>query len=227
MIMKKKIALVSAFVLLSSCGVDTGETDGGSESNVSTRDDRRVVLFLGTSLTAGLGLNEDQAYPALIQSKIDSVRLDFRVLNSGVSGETSAGGLRRIDWLLRNPVDVLVVELGANDGLRGQDVDALKANLGEIVDRTRAVYPDARVAIVGMEAPPNFGQDYTDRFRAVFTEVAAEKAAVFIPFLLDGVAGVDSLNQQDGIHPTARGQEIVADNIWEELLPVLVDRADK
>jgi acyl-CoA thioesterase I len=180
-----------------------------------------AVLFLGTSLTAGYGLEVSEAYPARIQAKIDSVGLPYRVINAGVSGETSAGGLRRIDWLLRQPVAVLVLELGANDGLRGQDVEAMRTNLQTIIDRTRAAHPDVRIVVAGMESPPNMGGTYTDAFRAVFPELARANDAVLIPFLLDGVAAVPELNQADGIHPTAEGQRLVAEIVWRYLEPVL------
>ncbi len=180
-----------------------------------------VVLFLGTSLTAGRGLGSEKAYPALIQQKIDSAGLAFRVTNAGVSGETSAGGLRRLDWLLRQPVAVLVLELGANDALRGQDLRALENNLQAIIDRTRAAHPRASIVIAGMEAPPNLGRRYTGAFRQVFVDLARENGAAMIPFLLEGVGGRPELNQADGIHPTARGHEIIADNVWQVLGPVL------
>jgi acyl-CoA thioesterase-1 len=178
-------------------------------------------LFLGNSLTAGLGVSEDQAFPALIQQKIDSAGLRYGVVNAGVSGETSAGGLRRIDWLLRQRVDVLVLELGANDGLRGQDVDSMAANLQAIIDKTRAAYPDVRIVIAGMQAPPNMGPSYTRRFRAVFPRLARENDATLIPFLLADVAAVDTLNQPDGIHPTAQGHRIIAETVWKVLEQVL------
>jgi len=180
-----------------------------------------VILFLGTSLTAGYGLTVDQAYPARIQEKLDSAGLRFRVVNAGVSGETSAGGLRRIDWLLQRPVRVLVLELGANDGLRGQDPDVMRHNLQEIIDRTRARYPDVAIVVAGMEAPPNLGDAYTSRFRAVFPELARANDAALIPFLLEGVAAVPELNQEDGIHPTAEGQRRIAETVWRTLEPVL------
>jgi len=180
-----------------------------------------VVLFLGTSLTAGYGLPSDEAYPALIQSKIDSAGLDFRVVNAGVSGETSAGGLRRINWLLRQPLAVLVLELGANDMLRGQDIEAMRANLQEIIDRTRSAHADARIVIAGLKAAPNLGEPYASRFESVFIELAEENGAALIPFLLDGVAGVPELNQPDGNHPTAEGQRIVAETVWRVLEPAL------
>ena len=184
-----------------------------------------VVLFLGTSLTAGYGLGADQAYPALIQRSIDSAGLPFRVSNAGISGETSAGGLRRTEWALQQPVAVLVLELGANDGLRGLDVARMRANLDSIIRLTRGRYPDADVVIAGMEAPPNLGERYTSAFRDTFRELAAEHDAALVPFLLEGVAAVDSLNQADRLHPTAAGQRRLAANVWRVLGPVLERRA--
>lgn len=190
-------------------------------SAVPIRDARHAILFFGTSLTAGLGLAPEEAYPAVIQEKIDSLGLPYRTVNAGVAGETSAAGLRRIDWLLQQPVDVLVLELGANDALRGQDITMAKANLQAIINRTRAHYPHVRVVVAGMEAPPNLGRRYTREFRRLFTALARENRATLIPFLLDGVAGVPELNQADGIHPTAQGARLVADNVWRVLRPLL------
>ncbi|HEX7119768.1 MAG TPA: arylesterase [Longimicrobiales bacterium] len=205
------------------------DDDTGAAGNSGITDAARaadaagtgVVLFLGNSLTAGYGLPADQAYPALIQRKIDAAGYRFRVVNAGVSGETSAGGLRRIDWVLRQPVAVLVLALGANDALRGQDLDATRANLQAIIDRTRAVHPGAAIVIAGMQAPPNLGSAYTERFRRMFIELAEANDAALIPFLLEGVAAVPKLNQEDGIHPNAEGQRIVAENVWRTLEPVL------
>lgn len=179
------------------------------------------MLFLGNSLTAGLGVDEEQAFPALVQAKVDSAGLPFRVVNAGVSGETSADGLRRIAWLLRQPVRVLVLELGANDALRGQDVTAMKSNLRQIIERTRARYPDVEVVLAGMEAPPNLGPRYTVAFRDAWQELARDEHAALIPFLLQDVAGIARLNQGDHIHPTAEGHRIVAGNVWQVLEPVL------
>ena len=181
----------------------------------------QTIVFLGTSLTAGLGLDPDSAYPAVLQRKIDSAGLAYSVVNAGVSGESSAGALRRIDWLLRQPPAVLVIETGANDGLRGQDPDSIRANIQAIVDRTRARAPDVRIAILGMEALPNLGADYARRFHAIYPAVARANQIALVPFLLAGVGGVDSLNQQDGIHPTAAGAKVVADNVWKVLRPML------
>lgn len=188
--------------------------------------DRPAILFLGTSLTAGYGLDDpNDAFPGRIAQRIDSAGLGFEVINAGVSGDTSAGGLARLEWLLRTPVRVLVLELGANDGLRGQDPAALKANLVQIIRRVREANPEVRVVIAGMEAPPNLGERYTSRFREVFPEVARSEGAVLIPFLLEGVAGDPRLNQSDGIHPTEEGHERVSRNVWVTLVPVLEELA--
>jgi acyl-CoA thioesterase-1 len=184
-----------------------------------------AVLFLGTSLTAGLGLEPEQAYPALIQHKIDSAGLGFRVVNAGVSGETSAGALRRVDWLLREPVSVLVVETGANDGLRGLSPDSLEANIQGILDRARQLRPAPRLLLLGMRMPPNYGTAYAERFQEVYRDLARRNRAALVPFLLEGVGGVVNLNQADGIHPTAEGQRRVAETVWRALEPILREKA--
>jgi len=201
-----------------------GPAAAGPES-AAAPEGRAVVLFLGDSLTAGYGLAEDEAFPALVQQRIDAAGLRYRVVNAGVSGDTSAGGLRRIDWLLRQPIAVLVLELGGNDMLRGQDLDAVAENLRAIVDATRAAHPDARVLVAGMRAPPNFGADYAGRFEAIYASLARETRAALIPFLLEGVAGDAALTQADGIHPTAKGQRILADTVWRSLEPLLIGSA--
>jgi acyl-CoA thioesterase I len=187
--------------------------------------ERRSILFLGTSLTAGLGLDPELAYPALIQQKIDSASLDYRVVNAGVSGETSAGALRRIDWLLRGPVSVLVIETGANDGLRGLPPDSLAANIQAIFDRANQLRPKPRFVLLGMRMPPNYGRVYADRFPEVYRELARRNDAALVPFLLEGVGGVPSLNQPDGVHPTAAGQRRMAETVWRVLEPVLREKA--
>ena len=181
----------------------------------------RVVLFLGDSVTVGYGLDLDQAFPALIQEKITAKGWNFKVVNAGQSGDTSAGGLARLDWLLKNRVDVLVLELGANDGLRGLPVETTRKNLQAIIDRIRSKYPEAKVIVAGMKVPPNMGGDYSRKFEAVFVDLAKKNKATLIPFVLEGVGGVRELNLADGIHPTARGHKIVADNVWKALEPVL------
>lgn len=177
------------------------------------------IVFLGDSLTAGLGLQAEQSYPSLIGKKLKEQGLDYEVVNAGVSGDTSAGGVRRLDWSLEGDVKVLIVALGANDGLRGLPVGDLKKNLATVLERARA--KGIPVLLAGMEAPPNFGQDYTREFRNVYADLAKEYKVRFLPFLLQGVAGDASLNQADGIHPNVRGAEIVADLVWQELRPML------
>ena len=192
-----------------------------SEARVPS-EDRPTVVFLGTSLTAGMGLErEADTFVARLAEMADSAGKPIRAVNAGVSGETSAGGLRRLDWVLREPLDVLVLELGANDGLRGQDPLALADNLTQIVRRTRTRYPHAQVILAGMEAPPNLGDAYTAAFRSVFTEIADREDTRLVPFLLEGVAGVPELNQEDRIHPTAEGHRRIATNVWPVLEAVL------
>ena len=186
----------------------------------------RTILFLGTSLTAGLGLEPGEAYPALIQRRLDSLRLPWRAMNAGVSGDTSAGAVRRLDWLLKDPPAVLVLETGANDGLRGLDLDSTRANLDTIVARTRRADPGVVIVLAGMEVPPNLGARYAAGFRALFPSLARREGLALIPFLLAGVWGVDSLNQADGIHPTAAGDRIVAENVWRVLGPLVDGRGD-
>jgi acyl-CoA thioesterase I len=180
-----------------------------------------AVLFLGTSLTAGYGLDPSQAYPALIEARIEAAALPFRVVNAGVSGETSAGARRRIDWLMRQKIAVLVVETGANDGLRAQDPAATRENIQAIFDRVRRQTPPPKLVLAGMQALPNYGREYTDRFRALYPELAKANHALLIPFLLEGVAGVPRLNQNDGVHPTAEGHRIIAETVWKALAPLL------
>jgi acyl-CoA thioesterase-1 len=180
-----------------------------------------VVLFLGDSITAGYGLEPSQAFPALIQERINAKGWRFRVVNAGQSGDTSAGAMDRLNWLLKNPVEVLVLELGGNDGLRGLPVESTRKNLQLIIDRTKAKYPSAKIVIAGMKVPPNMGRDYAGKFDAIFTDLAKKNQAPLIPFVLEGVGGVPALNLPDGIHPTAKGQEIVAATVWKTLEPVL------
>jgi acyl-CoA thioesterase I len=180
-----------------------------------------TVLFLGTSLTAGYGLPTEDAFPARIQQKIDSAGLPYRVTNAGVSGETSAGARRRVAWLLRQPFDVLVLETGSNDMLRGADLDSTRANIQAIIEQVREERPEAELILVGMMAPPNLGSAYTERFGRIFVDLAAEYDLTLVPFLLEGVAGVSAMNLPDGIHPNAEGQRIVARTVWEVLEPRL------
>jgi acyl-CoA thioesterase I len=200
----------------------------GADTNVADVPDRttrtRSILFFGNSLTAGYGLEPDQAFPALIQEKIDSLDLNYRVVNAGVSGETSAGGRSRIDWLLRQPVDIFVLELGANDGLRGIDPEDTYNNLQAIINAVRAKNPEVEIILAGMQLPPSMGRQYTAQFSEVFTRLAKDENVHLIPFLLEGVGGVPDLNQRDGIHPTVEGQKILARNTWNVLEPILLEQ---
>lgn len=192
----------------------------GAETNRPT-DQRKTIVVLGDSIAAGYGLDLSEAFPAVLQRKIDQEGLNFTVINAGLSGDTTAGGLRRIDWLLKRRVDVLVLELGGNDGLRGIPVGVTQTNLMDIIDRTRKRSPQARFVVAGMQMPPNMGAAYNDAFQQVFPDVSRTKGAVLVPFLLEGVGGKPQLNLPDGIHPTAEGHKIVAENVWKTLAHVL------
>jgi acyl-CoA thioesterase-1 len=180
----------------------------------------KTIVVLGDSLAAGYGLDRSEAFPALLQRKIDDARLKFQVVNASVSGDTSAGGLRRLDWVLKRPLDVLVIELGGNDGLRGLSPAGLKKNLEGIAERARAKYPGVQIVLAGMKMPTNFGE-YAAQFERVYSEVAKEQNLTLIPFLLEGVGGRPELNLPDRIHPTAEGQKILAENVWKVLKPIL------
>jgi acyl-CoA thioesterase I len=208
-------------VMASLAGCDRAAEEPRAPIVVGSSADRPTVVFLGTSLTAGYGLEPEQAYPALLQAKIDSAGLNYRVVNAGLSGETSAGARRRIDWLLREPVSVLVIETGANDGLRGLPADSLRANIQAILDRARDLRPTPRLVLAGMRIPPNYGLTYSRQFQAIYPELANANGAELVPFLLEGVGGVAALNQPDGVHPTAEGQRRMAETMWRVLEPVL------
>jgi acyl-CoA thioesterase-1 len=188
-----------------------------------------VVLFFGTSLTAGLGLDPEQAYPSLIEKKAQAEGIPIKVVNAGLSGETTAGALRRIDWVLRTPTDLVVIEAGANDALRGLSPEDARANLEQLIAAVRAKQPGTKIALIQMEAPPNYGVAYTRSFRAIYSDVAAKEKVALLPFLLDGVAGIPRLNQPDGVHPNLTGERIVADNVWKALKPEVakLDRGPK
>lgn len=206
---------------LAGCGAEQREPGLDQAPPPPSAGERGRIVFVGTSLTAGLGLDPDQAYPALIQRKLDAEGLRFEAVNAGVSGETSAGARRRIEWLLRRPAAVLVIETGANDGLRGLEVDSLRANIQAIIDEAARQSPKPAIVLVGMRAPPNLGSDYSQRFRRVYSELARENDLPLVPFLLDGVAGSSALNQADMIHPTAEGQQRMAETVWKVLEPLL------
>ena len=188
---------------------------------------RPALVVLGDSLAAGHGVEPTEAFPAQLQRKIDAAGLAFEVVNAGVSGDTTAGGLRRMSWLLKRPIDVLLVELGGNDGLRGVPPAATRSNLVAIIDIARAKAPGVLVILAGMQMPPNMGLDYVREYREIFPAVAREKGVPLIPHLLEGVGGRPELNQPDQIHPTPAGHEILADNVWKVVRPLLEQRARK
>jgi acyl-CoA thioesterase I len=187
----------------------------------SFQEKEKVILFYGDSLTAGYGLSPEQAFPALIEKLLKEKGKKVRVINAGLSGETSAGGLSRIDWILRQPIDVFVLELGANDGLRGLPVEETIKNLQAIIDKVKTKYPEVKIVMAGMMVPPNMGTEYTEKFKNIYPELSRKNKAVLIPFILEGVAGDESLNLPDGIHPNVRGHSIVAKNVLEILLPLI------
>jgi acyl-CoA thioesterase I len=182
---------------------------------------RKTVVVLGDSIAAGYGVEPEQAYPALLQQKINNAGLPFTIVDAGVSGDTTADGLGRIDWLLQRKIDVLIVELGGNDGLRGIPITTVQSNLQAIIDHARKKYPDIKIVIAGMRMPRNMGPDYVDAFAKVFPEIARKNGAALVPFLLEGVGGDPALNQGDGIHPNPEGHKIVAENVWKVLKPLL------
>jgi acyl-CoA thioesterase-1 len=223
--MKKGSVFISVLVMLFSSCTDNPKTPGAEKNNdvsdsVSLAK-KKTIVFFGNSLTAGYGINPSEAFPALVQNKIDSLHLPYKVVNAGVSGETTSGGNSRIDWILRQPLDVFVLELGANDGLRGIPVSETKKNLQSIIDRVIAKNPSAKLVLAGMQIPPNMGLKYSTEFRNIYPELATKNGIALIPFILEGVGGEARLNQQDGIHPTAEGHRIIAENIWNELEQVL------
>jgi acyl-CoA thioesterase-1 len=229
-----RILLIFCYILLNvflvSCGEKNQENKESqkteAELNTSEKSSdaaRKVVLFFGTSLTAGLGVDLEEAYPALIQQKIDSLQLPYEVINAGLSGETTASGKSRLDWVLNQEVDVFVLELGANDGLRGVNLTETKNNLQAIIDMVKSKNEETVIILAGMEIPPNMGTEYTTQFRNLFPELAAKNDLILLPFLLENVGGIAELNQQDGIHPTAEGQKIMAQNVWNVLEPVLIE----
>ena len=224
-----KITTCILCVLLWSCGEDTSKkspeevtNEEALETTTETANTTKTIVFFGDSLTAGYGLdNSNDAYPALIQATIDSLQLNYTVVNSGLSGETTSGGRSRIDWVLNQNVDVFVLELGANDGLRGITLSETRENLQAIIDAVKAKYPTATIILAGMQLPPNLGQEYTAEFKTIFDELAEINQLEIIPFLLKDVGGIPNLNLADGIHPNEDGQKIVAKNVWEVLGPLL------
>lgn len=209
------------FIFFASCGnIATKKTDAGEkeensiESKMEAKSESEVILFFGNSLTAGMGLDPNEAFPALIQEKVDSLQLAYKVVNAGLSGETTASGKNRLDWVLNSEIAVFVLELGANDGLRGIPLEETRSNLQEIIHMVQQKTPMTTIILAGMQIPPNMGQDYTAEFKNIFPDLAKKNNIGLIPFLLEDVAGNPELNQPDGIHPTAEGQKIIANNIW-------------
>ncbi len=219
---------VSFFAMIVICSCESKQTSpqqvestvtesSNSSTDEQKKESKKTILFFGDSLTAGYQLNEEESFPSLIQNKINEAGLAYNVVNAGLSGETSSGGKNRIDWVLRQPIDVFVLELGANDALRGLELKSAKSNLESILKSVEKKYPDAKLVIAGMMAPPNLGDEYTREFNKMFPDLAKAYNAKLIPFLLDGVAGNPELNLQDGIHPNVEGQKIVAQNVWKVL----------
>lgn len=227
--MLKNIVYSWLFLVLGLAACNGNNTTGNAETTAAAESKPEVtepqemknILFFGNSLTAGYQLDPAEAFPALIQEKIDSLKLPYKAINAGLSGETTAGGKNRIDWLLRQKIDVFVLELGANDGLRGIPVTETARNLQIIIDKVKAKYPEAKLVLLGMEIPPNMGGKYAADFRVIFRQIATKNNMAFVPFLLEGVGGVRELNLGDGIHPTAKGHKILAKNVWEVLEGVL------
>ncbi|KUG09165.1 arylesterase [Solirubrum puertoriconensis] len=223
------LLLSLSFLLLTGCGGNSAETaqapppatTGSANQAAPPRPASNTVLFFGNSLTAGLGVEPEQAFPALVGQKIDSAGLGYSVVNAGLSGETTAGGRSRVGWVLRRPVAVFVLELGGNDGLRGLPLSATRRNLQAIIDTVRQLSPGARIVLAGMQIPPNLGEDYAREFKQLYVELASKNELTLIPFLLEGVGGVARFNQRDGIHPTAEGHRIIARTVWQTLQPLL------
>lgn len=226
-ILLNALAFVFALMFFISCGEEkskkSDEQPAEAKKNApATLTEEKTILFFGNSLTAGYGLNDiSESFPSLIQDKIDSLHLPYKTINGGVSGETSAGGNSRIDFLLKQKIDVFVLELGANDGLRGIAPKETTKNLQSIIDKVKTKYPEAELVLLGMQVPPNLGKNYTTEFKEIYPVLATKNKMRLVPFLLEGVGGVASLNQADGIHPTAAGNRIVAENVWMVLKDVL------
>ena len=204
---------------------ENGEPKGTQEEISPEVQKDQTILFFGDSLTAGMGLDPNFAFPALIGQRLDSLGYSYKVVNAGLSGETTASGRNRLDWVLRQPVDIFILELGANDGLRGIPLEETRKNLEAMILRVREKFPEARIVLAGMQLPPNMGPEYTASFRKIFPELAEKHDVLLIPFLLDGVGGVPELNQEDGIHPTEEGHRIVAENVWN-VLSAAVEKGD-
>jgi acyl-CoA thioesterase-1 len=227
MLNKIKIAFILALTItVAGCGSKSKPNDTPAQTDTTKTaaapSSTKTILVFGDSLTAGYGLDDQsEAYPSVLQTKIDSAKLPYTIVNGGLSGETSAGGKSRIDWLLKQHVDVFVLELGANDGLRGIPVKETEQNLQTIINRVKAKYPKAKLVMLGMQVPPNMGATYVTDFKEMFPKLATKNNMTLVPFLLQGVGGVRALNQKDGIHPTAAGAKILAANVWQVIKNIL------
>ena len=197
------------------------DSTSAAEKEAAAEASKKVMLIFGDSITAGYGLEQEQAFPALLQTKIDSVQAPWKVINGGLSGETTAAGLRRLEWTLQQPVDLLLIELGGNDALRGVSVSEMRTNLDKMIQMTKSKYPDAMIVLAGMKVPPNLGPQYGKEFEAVYAQLAKKHGITLIPFILEGVGGNEDLNQADQIHPTAEGHRIIAKTVWEVIEPLL------
>jgi len=196
--------------------------DVSSSKNEVLDTDKKIILFYGNSLTAAYGLDTKEGFPNRIQLRLDSLGLEYKVINSGLSGETTSGGLNRLDWVLNQPVAIFVLELGANDGLRGIPISESMNNLQDMIDMVKDKNPETHIILAGMQIPPNMGADYATQFKGMYPALAESNDILLIPFLLEGVAGIPALNLEDGIHPTAKGQKIVTDNVWKILEAVVL-----
>lgn len=219
-----------SLLLLTSCGDSVKKNQEVvvevQVSGEETSKENGVILFFGNSLTAGMGLDPKNAFPAIIQEKIDSLGLEYEVVNAGLSGETTAAGRNRINWVLNQDVAIFVLELGANDGLRGVPLEETRKNLQAIIEVVRAKNPETKIILTGMQIPPNMGNEYATGFRNIFPELAEKNDVYLVPFLLEDVGGISELNQADGIHPTAEGQKILAKNVWDVLEPIVNDKVE-
>jgi len=224
-----KFCCVFILIFLFSCKQDTSKKATTPETTISENEIHqtennsvKTIVFFGDSLTAGYGLEDvNDAFPGIIQQKIDSLQLNYSIVNSGVSGETTSGGKNRIDWVLNQKPNIFILELGANDGLRGVQLKQSKENLQDIIDAVKEKYPDTVIVLAGMQIPPNMGQDYASEFKNMFPDLATKNDLYLVPFLLENVGGISDLNQKDGIHPTKEGHQILAKNVWTVLKPLL------
>lgn len=220
------IAITALCLLIFKCSSPkeeskTADQKVDAEAERVSRDEQKTILFFGNSITAGYQLDMEEAFPAIIQGRLDSLGYNYQVVNAGLSGETTAAGKNRIEWVLNTVPDIFVLELGANDGLRGLALDESKKNLQQIIDAVKAANPGVQIVLAGMQVPPNLGQTYTETFQRLFPDLAEKNQAILIPFILEGVAGNPVLNLEDGIHPTPEGHQILAETVWEYLAPLL------